>query len=533
MDVEIDQLLDKGITHHQANHLGEAEGYYQRVLDKQQSNVEALHLLGVLRYQCGEYDSALHLIQEALKIKPGYADALNNLGLVYEAQNLPDLAQQQYEQVLAQNKESQLALCNLGGLYLADFQLQRARSLFERALKINPDFVEVIANLGKVAHDEGDLKKAYDYYIQALELSPNYPLALNNLGQLYLDQGDVERAFIFIDRALTYDINFTAAIYNKALVLLRLGVYREGWANYESRIKRSYHREYLLDPRKPKAVLPLPSTYCPINFDGKQVVLLSEQGFGDELFFLRFVPALIRNGGRVSYRSSEKLGSILGRLDCLDRVFTDHADIGEPDIIASVCELPLMTQMESEKDIPAPLALKAEDSVLKRMSTKLEKFPKPWIGVSWKAGTPFSQYSLYKEAPLNLLINLMTGISATWIIMQRDPDKRELNNIVEDVGRENVVDFSYVNNDLEEALAVCELLDDYVAVSNTNVHLRAGVGKPCRVLVPVRSEFRWMVDCVRSPWFSHFELYRQNIKSGWDEAFKCLEKELALSLARK
>ncbi|PCJ17762.1 MAG: hypothetical protein COB04_08275 [Gammaproteobacteria bacterium] len=533
MDTNIDQLLDKGITHHKATQFNEAEACYQQVLGEQKSNVEALHLLGLLRYQSGSYDSALQLIKEAINLKSDYPDALNNLGLVYEAKNLPDLAQEQYEQALLLNRESEQALCNLGGLYLANYQLQRARSLFERALKLNPKSVEVLSNLGKVAHDEGDLKKAYDLYIKALEVSPNYPLALNNLGQLYLDQGDVEKAFIFIDRSLTYDADFTEAIVNKALVLLRLGVFKEGWANYESRVKRTYHRDYLLDPRNPKVELPRPSTYCPIELDSKQLVVLSEQGLGDELFFLRFAQTVKAKGGRIRYRSSKKLFSVLSRVECLESVFVGPSEIGQPDLIASVCELPLLTQMGAVDDIPAPLTLTPDEFVMDKIASKLEQFPRPWIGVSWKAGTPYSQYSLYKEAPLNLLINLMKGVRATWIIMQREPDKRELYNIVEDVGRDKVVDFSFINNDLEEALATTALLDDYVAVSNTNLHFRASVDKPARVLIPVKSEFRWMVDGETSPWFPTFELYRQNDKSGWEDAFNRLEKDLAIRYANQ
>ena len=66
-------------------------------------------------------------------------------------------------------------------------------------------------------------------------------------------------------------------------------------------------------------------------------------------------------------------------------------------------------------------------------------------------------------------------------------------------------------------LALLALLDDYVGVSNTNMHLRAGVGKPARVLVPSPPDWRWMMNHARtSPWFPGFSIYRQSLRGDWD-----------------
>ena len=57
--------------------------------------------------------------------------------------------------------------------------------------------------------------------------------------------------------------------------------------------------------------------------------------------------------------------------------------------------------------------------------------------------------------------------------------------------------------------AVLSLIDEYVGVSNTNMHIRAGLGKTARVLVPFPPEFRWMHAGSQSPWFAGCQLYRQ------------------------
>ncbi len=87
-----------------------------------------------------------------------------------------------------------------------------------------------------------------------------------------------------------------------------------------------------------------------------------------------------------------------------------------------------------------------------------------------------------------------------------------------------------LNDDLEDMLAVLALMDEYVTVSNTNVHLRAGAGRTSRVLVPNPPEYRWMAEGTESPWFPGCKLYRQKVDGAWDEALAALARDLEEAL---
>jgi hypothetical protein len=89
-----------------------------------------------------------------------------------------------------------------------------------------------------------------------------------------------------------------------------------------------------------------------------------------------------------------------------------------------------------------------------------------------------------------------------------------------------VYDLSPLNEDLEEMLAVLSLLDEYVAVSNTNTHLLAGLGKTGRVLVPYPPDWRWMLQGDESPWFKGFKIYRQMANGDWSMALEQLQTDL-------
>ena len=70
----IDQAMQLAIGHHQAGRLGEAETIYRRVLSEQPENPDALHLLGVIAFQVGQFDRAIELIRHAIQIDPVNAD---------------------------------------------------------------------------------------------------------------------------------------------------------------------------------------------------------------------------------------------------------------------------------------------------------------------------------------------------------------------------------------------------------------------------------------------------------------------------
>jgi hypothetical protein len=154
----------------------------------------------------------------------------------------------------------------------------------------------------------------------------------------------------------------------------------------------------------------------------------------------------------------------------------------------------------------------------------------PYIGVTWRAGTaPEEQNSiswvLYKTIGVSTLAATLKRASGTVLVLQRKPIGGEIDAFSAALGRP-AHDLSALNEDLESMLALLALIDDYVGVSNTNMHLRAAVGKTARVLIPAPAEWRWMQSGRSSPWFPGFSLYRQSLQGSWDSALRTLKRDL-------
>jgi cephalosporin hydroxylase/SAM-dependent methyltransferase len=148
------------------------------------------------------------------------------------------------------------------------------------------------------------------------------------------------------------------------------------------------------------------------------------------------------------------------------------------------------------------------------------------IGLTWRAGH-FNKPdgALFKETPLEAIALLLRDLDVEILCLQRQPAQDELDTL-ERILERPVADFSSLNQDLESMLALLDELDDYVAVSNTNVHLRAGLGKTARVLVPFPADYRWMASGDESPWFRGFRIYRQAVGGSWDNALATLQTDL-------
>jgi len=299
-----------------------------------------------------------------------------------------------------------------------------------------------------------------------------------------------------------------------AYLQLRLGNFREGWTNHICRELSKQDRT--VPPQLPQ------------HPHGSRVLLLGEQGLGDELLFLRFAHALKARGVRLSYRGSLRLKPLLA-----DQVFFDEwldpqaeVDTSAFDSVLSIGNLPYVLGMASTTEIPPPLKLMVSPEMLERVGERLSKCAtNHFIGVTWRAGTEQSERLLFKEAPIQLLGEMLKNLPGSIVVLQRHPKPGEIEQLAQYAGRE-VYDFSEANENLEEMLALLSLMHKYIGVSNTNMHLMAGLGRTARVLIPYPAEWRWMEEVSESPWFPGFQLYRQDRVGGWDEAFASLSRDL-------
>jgi hypothetical protein len=301
--------------------------------------------------------------------------------------------------------------------------------------------------------------------------------------------------------------------------LLAAGDWQEGWALYLSR------------PFRPQSEELRHATLDALN--GKRILLQGEQGIGDVLFFLRFAPQLAEVAASLTLACKRKLVPLLaaGAAASGMKVIADEAqEAGAWDVHLALGDLPAC--LPAARTPPAwPVAV--ESSAREEWGRRLAALgPPPYLGVTWRAGTDVlrrrefgnNRNLLMKEVPAARMGAALRGWRGTVLALQRGLRDGELAAFAA-AAQAPAHDLAALGDDLPALAAVLSLLDEYAAVSNTNIHILAGLGRTARVLVPYPPEWRWMREGA-SPWFPGCGVYREPQSRGWTEPLAQLRRDL-------
>jgi Flp pilus assembly protein TadD len=412
-----------------------------------------------------------------------------------------DEAERLYRQVLASQPGHAVATHFLGMAAWQRGDVATAEALMRESIARDAGVPDFHNNLGLLLRDTQRTDEALACFAKTLEVDPGWLEAYNNRALTLEARGDWDGAIDSYRRAIGREPRFAAAQQNLARALLATGRFEEAWERYRWRLLAQGLSNQLPDPE---------AKVLAANLEGRRFTLLGEQGVGDVLFFLRFVPELRRRGGAVAFHGDPRLAPLLARTGLFDAS-------AEPGERVFVGDLPWLLQVRQPAGFP-PLPLQADASRVARWRERLGQWgPAPYVALTWRAGVetvggPVRMQS--KAVAPDLLAGLVSGERATWISVQRQPRARERESLQEALSAP-VHDASAANDDLDEMLALLAVVDDYAGVSNANTHLRAGVNGSMRVLVPHPPEWRWMTAGDRSPWFPSMRVIRQQRDGRW------------------
>jgi tetratricopeptide (TPR) repeat protein len=464
----------------------EAVAYGQRALLHDRRNVAYLNTLGIAAAESGMFEEAIGHFRRALREKPAFADAAYNLGK---------------------------SLVKIG-------DLKGARDAYRRAMAFDARRADVRKSLAWVLRVLGDLDEAIRLLEEVAAETPDDDQVFMQLAIAYRERGGIDAAFALFRAAL--ERRPASAVLHAGLARLYLarGEWRQGWT------------EYLWRDRVPRADDGLPQWGAlSRDLSGMRIRLVGEQGLGDTLFFARYVPELARRGAALVLECLPKLTSLLRRSPLFEDVVPpDGAGSTGTELRVFVGDLPALLGAEG---VAPAFPVTADPDRVARHREVLERHGEPpFIGVTWRGGTDprepeFGRRldTLFKEVELDAFAAAVDRVPGTIVVLQRQPRPEELARFARRAGRVPL-DLSALNDDLEEMTALLAALDDYVGVSNTNMHLTAGLGRAARVLVPDPPEWRWMEAGDESPWFPGFRVYRQTPQRSWDAALARLASDL-------
>lgn len=534
--------------------LSDAAPLLQRVVQRFPGEPLAWFNYGNVLRDLDRVPEALAHFARAVELAPHFPEARNNLaGALHKLQRFAE-AEREFRACIDREPGYLLARCNLTSVLIDLGRFREAEAECRDVLRADPQMAIAHTYLGATLGHQGRLTEALESHAAAARGNDS-PRALEAYAGALADVGRYAESVRWFCSAYSRDPDSVAAHQVLGTAQLARGCMAQGWDGYAWRPAR-----LLLLEQYPDLHL---TTQLPHALAGRHVCLLPEQGLGDELYFLRWTRVLKARGARVSYRASAKIRTLCTRVPYLDAVLTDENSLPAADDYVLIGDLPrALSALPSSATpvlapeayaqcmndyaeriavfsppLPEPLPLVPLEDRLADVGERLARTgPPPYIGITWRAGTaPEKQqhesWVLFKACPMEDFAAAIVQYPGTVLALQRKPAPGEMDRLAAALGRP-LHDFSACNDDLESMLALLALIDEYVGVSNTNMHLRAGVGRAARVLVPCPAEWRWMHGRRRSPWFPDFPVYRQSIQGDWRAALEALGADLAAARDR-
>jgi tetratricopeptide (TPR) repeat protein len=469
-----------GLALQKLERLEEAARAYQAALRINPRLVPAASNLVVVLRELKQLGAALECARHALGVEPGNPFLHNNLGLVLKDQKLFDEARAAFEHALALKPDYALAWYNLGLVYFALNEPEIAEAHYHKALGYTPDDAEIHCDLGAAQQAQNRIPEALASYEQAIALDPEQALAH----------------------------------WNHALALLRAGDYAQGFRGYEWRWRR----------KESPPPLAGQSLWNGQPLSGGTLFLHAEQGVGDTLQCLRYLPLVKTRDLDLVLEIQPELQRLLAGIPHVNRLTVRGDPVPSFQAQAPLLSLPFIlgsTLGNLPSEVPY---LKVPDGVgllaLQRIAERRGAFN---IGIVW-AGNPQHTNDHNRSCRLEDFARLLDLPGVRLFSLQKGSRASDI--AAAGLG-ELIVDLGEVISDFADTAAALMSLDLVISVDTSVVHLAGALARPCWVLLPFASDWRWLCDREDTPWYPTLRLFRQQQRGNWMDVFDRARAQLA------
>lgn len=456
-------------------------------------------------------------------VKPGpTADAYYRIGVLLQDHNELDEAIKSYEKAIAVDPYMADAYYNSGVAYQKKGMLQEAIASYQRVLDLNPNHEKANLNFGISLKDMGQYDAAGKYFERAVQINPEYDIAYYNMGNISYFKGRFEEARQLYEKAVAITPEYADAHWNIALIDLLLGNYKDGWKGYEWR-----WRIEGLDLKREMSI-PL---WDGADISGKRLIIVAEQGFGDTIQFVRYIPMVRERGVQVFFQCQKELIPLLQNLRDIHEVCEFGSPLPETDFYCHLLSLPCIFDTTLE-NIPSsiPYILSFEFQIKKWEERITNNADKLKVGIVWAGNQELARPYYDRSCTLQDFLPLIGSEDVAFYSLQKGDAASELN---ENPGSSKVIDYTEEIHDFSDTAGLLHNLDLVISVDTAVAHLTGAIGKPVWTLLPFIPDWRWMLDRNDSPWYPTMRLFRQPSPGDWKSVISEVKHELEKMLSSK
>ena len=363
---------------------------------------------------------------------------------------------------------------------------------------------ELLIAQGNTHRADRQYNEALRCYALAFAQDHDSAAAFNNYGNVMREIGHPERAMPFLQHAALLDPTNVTARFNQAVSLLLMGNYSQGWPAYEAR----WDYEHLAGT-EPKFAQP---RWRGEDLRDKTILVVGEQGHGDNIQFCRFLFNLHVMGAKIKLQVTDGLIPMLSNSAIIASVGSYTTDMGEFDYWVPIMSIPGILGITLE-NLPTQVNyLNAEDHLVKAWLKLLGPKKKMRVGFSW-SGRRDSWLNQHKGMPFEIMLELIrSNPDYEWVNLQIDATVDE-EMALEDAG---VTRYPGSITSFSDTAALITCMDVVISVDTAIAHLSGALGRPTWIMIQkFATDWRWLLNRESSPWYSTARLFRQSDFDDW------------------
>lgn len=473
-DTAADAAMADAVAAHRAGDVNRAEGLYRAFLDTYGARPEVLNNLAGLRYQAGDWADAAALYSATLDAGAQHPAVFANLARAHQ---------------------------RLGAV--AD-----AVRAFEHALVLAPGDAAVWNDLGNARFAAGDAPAAAEAYESAVQADPNFVRAHNNLGNTRRALGAFDQALSAYETAceLVADDHPDAGEVhtNRAHALLLAGRWDEGFEAYAWRWKK---------PGVPAPVDPGSPLWGGGPLDGRRILIVAEQGFGDCILGLRFAQVLADRAAWVGFAGPVPLVRLAAATAGIDGAIAFGDPAPDHDLHVPVMDLP--GRLGARPD-----TMPGQVPYIGAMGPPARPPGPLRAGLAW-AGNPAHIDDAHRSLAFRALAPVLDVAGVDFVSLQVGPDAADAE------GDARVRNGVSTVTDFFDTAHVIAGLDVVIAADSAVAHLAGAMGAPVWVPLPRVPDWRYGLRGETPPFFPTMRVYRQSVRGDWSEPLARIAADLA------
>jgi tetratricopeptide (TPR) repeat protein len=501
----VELLAALGLVHSKLGDNEKALECFEKCIAIDFANPVTLNIAGALHYNARNYSRAEELLNKAAKLEPKSPEPFYNMGLVSLAQGKTDRALEFFEKALAAAPGHYRALRGKSFVLAGRKKSKETNDCLRQALSVVD---------AEISFAVGKFEKTVAFRRQQALLHPDNPRVLLSLGSVLCAAGKLAESVEVCKKAVALDPNNAGAHIRLATTLLTAGDFKNGWKEYEWRIKAGYLHPYHIPPDNKQ--------WNGSRIEKGNLLIICEQGYGDAIQFSRYLPIVKeRSGSNIKLVCRPSLARLFEHSWNGQFAITDDIPPGsEFDFHFPLMSLPWLFGTIQETIPPAPY-LKAAEKDVEQWSSKVSALKGKKVGLSW-AGNPLHKRDRQRSLDFKLMKPLFRLKNISFVSLQKAnaPSKEET------VGLDNFHDWSADLNDFADTAALISCLDLVICVDSVVAHLSGALGQKTWTLIPFIPEWRWMRDTENSPWYPSMRLIRQKTLRGWSAVMIQMVDEL-------